>query len=135
MLDTLLESGIFPTYLFPKHLVGFYIEDKCGSKIVEKPDRTLDVAISEYAPGHIVVVNKNTYKSGGVYNFHSKFKLGEQDNPTRQYFNSKDYFRSLYYCKDSSCNWMGLKDYKRCPFCGQQTIKQNSISDLGDLHL
>ena len=74
VLDTLLEAGVFPTYSFPKDVVGFYIEDDEGKKIVQKPERSLDMAISEYAPGRIIVVNKDTYKSGGIYSFHSKFQ-------------------------------------------------------------
>ena len=37
---------------------------KKGETIVQKPERALDMAISEYAPGRLVVINKNTYKSG-----------------------------------------------------------------------
>lgn len=64
LLDVLYDESILPTYSFPKNVVGFFIEDKKGSKIEQKPDRALDVAISEYAPGRIIVVNKKTYKSG-----------------------------------------------------------------------
>ena len=100
VLDTLLESGIFPTYSFPKDVVGFYIEDNGGTKIVQKPDRSLDMALSEYAPGRILVIDKETYKSGGIYSFHSKFKAGEQEHPARPYFDSKDYYKPLFYCDD-----------------------------------
>ena len=127
VLDTLLESGIFPTYSFPKDVIGFYVEDKEGKKIVQKPERSLDMAISEYAPGRIIVINKDTYKSGGIYSFHSKFKPGEQEHPARPYFESKDYFRTLYYCDESSCNWMGLSYVKTCPFCGKDSIQEKKI--------
>ena len=66
LLDSFLECGIFPTYSFPRDVVGFYIENPKGSEIKEKPERALELAISEYAPGRIVVVNKKTYKSGGI---------------------------------------------------------------------
>lgn len=66
VLDVFLESGIFPTYSFPRDVVGFYVEDYTGSQILEKPDRALEMAISEYAPGRIVVINKTTYVSGGI---------------------------------------------------------------------
>lgn len=127
VLDTLLEAGVFPTYSFPKDVVGFYIEDDVGKKIVQKPERSLDMAISEYAPGRIIVVNKETYKSGGVYSFHSKFKPEEQDHPARPYFDSKDYYRPLYYCDEPSCNWMGLSYTRVCPFCGKESIKEKCL--------
>ena len=127
VLDTLLEAGIFPTYSFPKDVVGFYVEDKNGLHIEQKPERSLDMAISEYAPGRIIVINKDTYKSGGVYSFHSKFKPGEQEHPARPFFESKDFFRSLYYCNDSACSWMGLSYKKICPFCGEESIEEKTL--------
>ena len=125
VLDTLLDAGIFPTYSFPKDVVGFYVEKDNGSKISQKPDRSLDMAISEYAPGRIIVINKETYKSGGVYSFHSKFKSGEQNHPARPYFESKDYYRPLYYCDE--CSWMGFSYAKKCPFCGKESIKEKYL--------
>jgi ATP-dependent helicase YprA (DUF1998 family) len=127
VLDTLLEEGIFPTYSFPKDVIGFYVEDNQGKKIVQKPDRSLDMAISEYAPGRIIVINKDVYKSGGIYSFHSKFKPGEQEHPARPYFSSTDYYRSLYICEEQSCNWMGLSPVKNCPFCGKDNIQQKFV--------
>lgn len=35
---------------FPKDVVGFYVEDSRGVRIEQKPERALDIAISEYAP-------------------------------------------------------------------------------------
>lgn len=127
LLDSFLEGGIFPTYSFPRDVVGFYIEDYNGSKIKEKPERALDFAISEYAPGRIVVVNKKTYKSGGIYSFHSKFVANEQDHPARPYFGSREYFKPLYYCDEKSCNWMGLDSQTVCPFCGSSDIKRQDL--------
>ena len=125
VLDVLLESGIFPTYSFPKDVVGFHIENFKGDKVEQKPDRALEMAISEYAPGRLVVVNKTTYKSGGIYSFHSKFRAGEQDTPARPFFESKDYYKKIFYC--SHCNWMGLEFYSTCPFCGKQTIEEQRM--------
>lgn len=127
VLDTLLEAGVFPTYSFPKDVVGFYVEDNAGKTIIQKPERSLDMAISEYAPGRIIVINKDTYKSGGIYSFHSKFKSGEQEHPARPYFESKDYYRPLYYCDEQSCNWMGLEYTKNCPFCGKESIQERYL--------
>lgn len=127
VLDTLLETGVFPTYSFPKDVVGFYVENSKGTKIEKKPERSFDVAISEYAPGRIIVIDKETYKSGGIYSFHSKFKSGEQEHPARPYFESQDYFKNLYCCNDSACNWMGLTYMKKCPFCGKESIEERHL--------
>jgi len=127
VLDTFLEQGIFPTYSFPKDVVGFHVEDTYGSMIVQKPDRSLEMAISEYAPGRIVVINKTTYKSGGVYSFHSKFRADEQEHPARPFFESSEYFKQLFYCSNPACNWMGLDFQHTCPFCGKETIEQQNL--------
>lgn len=133
VLDVFLEEGIFPTYSFPRNVVGFSIEDKTGSKVEQEPDRALDMAISEYAPGRLIVVNKKTYKSGGIYNFHSKFKAEEKEHPAKKYFESGEYYKSIYFCNNSSCNWVGYEDPgKTCLFCGQESIKyQHMIKPWG----
>lgn len=127
VLDTFLEAGIFPTYSFPKDVVGFFVENNAGNRIEQKPERSLDMAISEYAPGRIIVINKETYKSGGIYSFHSKFKPGEMEHPARPYFESKDYYRPLYYCDEPACNWMGLSYKQTCPFCGKESIREKYL--------
>lgn len=127
VLDTFLECGIFPTYSFPKDVVGFYVENSKGTKIVQKPERALEMAISEYAPGRLVVINKTTYKSGGIYSFHSKYRSDEQEHPARPFFESQEYFKPLYYCSNSACNWMGLEYQKSCPFCGKDSIEQQNL--------
>lgn len=127
VLDTFLECGLFPTYSFPKDVVGFFVEDKSGGKIIQKPDRSLDTAISEYAPGRVVVINKTTYKSGGVYSFHSKYNAEHQEHPARPFFESQEYFKSLYYCSNSACSWMGLEFQRTCPFCGKNTIEHQHL--------
>lgn len=127
VLDVFLESGIFPTYSFPKDVVGFHVEDYNGSQIKEKPDRALEMAISEYAPGRIVVINKTTYVSGGIYSFHSKFRSDEQEHPARPYFESAEYYKRLFYCSNHACNWMGLEYQSVCPFCGKDTIEEQNL--------
>ncbi|WP_142414225.1 DEAD/DEAH box helicase [Hathewaya massiliensis] len=119
LLDVLYEESIFPTYSFPKNIVGFFIEDKKGEKIEQKPDRSLDMAISEYAPGRIIVVDKKTYKSGGIYNYHSKFRANYYEKPARPYFENGEYLKNLFLCKNQSCGWFGVEEPKnnQCPFC------------------
>ncbi len=122
-LDVLLDSGIFPTYSFPKDVVGFYIEKEKGLEVDQMPERALDIAISEYAPGRLVVINKTTYKSGGIYCHSSKFKKGYYEHPARAFFESQEYFKTLYFCDNDACNWMGLEHETKCPFCGNTSIK------------
>lgn len=129
LMDVLYNESVLPTYSFPKNVVGFYIEDKLGKKIEQKPERSLEQAISEYAPGRIIVVNKKTYKSGGIYNFHSKYRMNYYEKPARPYFNNKEYFKKLYYCKNKACGWFGLErpSEEKCPFCSIGEITERWI--------
>jgi len=126
ILDALLEEGVLPTYSFPKNVVGFYVEKENGSKIDLKPERALDIAISEYAPGKVLVVNKKTYKVGGIYSFNSKYKPRYYDKQAAPYFDDSNYIQPLYECPDNACGWVGT-DYPvngDCPFCRQEKVQQ-----------
>lgn len=130
LLDSLFNEGLLPTYSFPKNVVGFHIEDSDG-KLIQKPDRSLDIAISEYAPGRTLVVDKKTYKSGGIYSHSSKFRKGENSfsNPAEAYFNDRNYYMPIYMCSDSFCDWFGteLPNEGICPFCGKQVEGNTSM--------
>ncbi|PLR92038.1 DEAD/DEAH box helicase [Bacillus sp. T33-2] len=72
LLGFLFDQGILPSYAFPTNLCSFVIEraenKNGGIKVVvsERPQQAIDMALSEYAPGRQIVVNKITYKSGGI---------------------------------------------------------------------
>lgn len=68
LLEFLFANGFLPSYAFPRHLLALQIERQEGGivRTVERPQQGLGVALSEYAPGRWVVVNKQTYKIGTV---------------------------------------------------------------------
>lgn len=73
LLDYLFENNILPTYAFPTDLCSFVVEkiekgDKWGYKVVtqERPQQSIAKALSEYAPGRLIVIDKKTYRSAGV---------------------------------------------------------------------
>ena len=129
LLDVCLEEGIFPTYSFPRNVVGFHIEDGCGKEIIEKPDRSIDIALNEYAPGRIVVINKKSYKSGGIYNFHSKFIAGQYEKAAEKYIKSNEYYKTVHYCENNKCTWQDivLPQNGVCPFCHEKISGHNSM--------
>jgi len=117
LLDLLCSEGVLPTYSFPQNVVGFYIEDQSGS-LSQKPERALNIAVSEYAPGKVLVVDKKTYKVGGIYSPSSL--ATSREYPAEKYFNDPRYFSELYLCSDSYyCGWTSTKRPKDdvCPFC------------------
>lgn len=74
LLEFLFSRGMLPSYAFPTDLTSFLVERLApvpGSRqwkmrIVERPQQGIGKALSEYAPGRLIVINKATYRSGGV---------------------------------------------------------------------
>ncbi len=72
LLEFLFDENLLPSYAFPTHLAAFQIEEYykrdqfLDVRIKELPQQAMDKALSEYAPGRLVVINKLTYRSGGV---------------------------------------------------------------------
>lgn len=70
LLDLLFDAGILPSYAFPTDLCSLTIqerEDGGKVKLRERPQMGKAQALSEYAPGRLVVVNKRTYRIGGIF--------------------------------------------------------------------
>lgn len=125
LLDALYEEGIIPTYSFPKNVVSVYISNGKG-EIIYEPDRSLDVAISEYAPGRAIVVDKNTYQIGGFYYPGSERRRGKASTPARAYTEDPNYVKQIITCKE--CGWFGLEEenvnIECCPFCGKGCLER-----------
>lgn len=134
LLDCLLEEAVLPTYSFPRNVVGFEVEDRSkGNKLLQRPDRSLDVAVSEYAPGREIVIDKKTYIAGGIYTHSAKYsKFAEnRESPAKAYFESSDYRRDIFFCENPACGWFGMKENLTkdgsCPFCGSQDLTRNEF--------
>lgn len=56
-----------------------------SGKLRYEVDRGLDVAISEYAPGRSIVVDKKTYQIGGLFSPGSDRVYGQATTPARAY--------------------------------------------------
>lgn len=74
LLDVLFDEGFLPTYAFPREVRSFVIEEwKHGPQrttrigIRQRPQQSADVALSEYAPGRELIVDKATYRVSGIY--------------------------------------------------------------------
>lgn len=121
LLDALYEEGIIPTYSFPKNVVSTYITDSYG-KTKYEVERGLDIAISEYAPGRSIVVDKQTYQIGGLYYPGSEKKAGSALSPAKSYIEDPNYLKRLLTCEN--CGWFGLEQDNNttCPFCGGKEI-------------
>lgn len=72
LLDRLLYKGVLPRYAFPTDVVGFHIFDAVSSTSYRHvfqyaPSQGLTVALSQYAPGKTVWVDKREWTSGALY--------------------------------------------------------------------
>lgn len=125
ILDALYEEAVIPTYSFPKNVVSMYIQSGDG-KLKFDVQRGLDVALSEYAPGRSIVVNKDTYQIGGIYSFGSDRGPGKRNKPAESFFADANYLKQIQVC--DRCEWFGIVTNEndkvaKCPFCG------GSVSD------
>jgi ATP-dependent helicase YprA (DUF1998 family) len=71
LIEFLFSHGFLPSYAFPRDLCALQIEaERQGrgtrTRVVQRPQQGLNVALSEYAPGRLVVVDKKTYRIGTV---------------------------------------------------------------------
>lgn len=125
LLDHLFSKGLLPSYAFPRDLCALQIEvrERTGNpnrtiKVKERPQQGLNIALSEYAPGRLVVINKKTYRIGAVV---ADMPSTEIDRAaplfasTRKYVHCRD---CLYIQGHSDAYVSG----KVCPLCGGENV-------------
>ncbi len=68
LLDHLFDAGVLPTYAFPTNVATFWIYGRDQGRLVvqEAPQQDKHIALSEYAPGRLLVVDKKSYRVGGL---------------------------------------------------------------------
>lgn len=74
LLEFLFFHGLLPSYAFPTSLCSFLVEKNEKNlkgvwevRTVQRPQLSISQALSEYAPGRLIVIDKKTYRSGGVF--------------------------------------------------------------------
>lgn len=133
--DIFYSEGFIPSYSFPKNVVRFFVENENGSgrrsasEITYAPERDIAVAISEYAPGRFITIDKKIYKSGGLYS--NPRPKGFENKQAEYYFTSKDYKKDIIVCTE--CNWFGdgQEEYSDCPYCHAKVEKHQMIKPWG----
>ena len=133
LFDDLFGKGILPTYSFPLDVIEFNIEDTITGETKLSPQRSIDIAISEYAPGRTIVVDKKTYKSAGIYTPIRRKDITNFYKPAEPYFNEENgYFSKIYMCSNPLCGWFGKEapENDLCPFCGQPISEENKKNML-----
>jgi ATP-dependent helicase YprA (DUF1998 family) len=135
--DVFYCEGFIPSYSFPKNVVRFFVEKESGRgknaprDIQYAPERDIAVALSEYAPGRFVTIDKKIFKSGGIYA--NPRPRGFETNQAEFYFKNNDYYKDIYIC--SECNWFGLKSEESpgmvCSYCGATIVRNKMLRPWG----
>ncbi|MER8774275.1 DEAD/DEAH box helicase [Mesorhizobium sp. M0977] len=120
LLEFLFAKGLLPSYAFPTDLSSFLVEhlvprnNEWKMEVIERPQQSIGKALSEYAPGRLIVINKETYRSGGVV----ANTLPDVENRAEAIFNKR---RTLVHCEN--CSFVADLDDPaqggaHCPVCG-----------------
>jgi len=115
LLNLLFDQGMLPSYAFPTDLCTFHVFerlDKGGARVKERPQQGKDKALSEYAPGRLLVVNKETYRVGGIY-----VEGTSSASPVKELFRKS--LPVYVYCPTCSHTRLdkALQDGERCIVC------------------
>lgn len=123
-LDVLFGEGLLPSYAFPTDVVSFSVFDGSG-KIAEQPQLAKIQALSEYAPGRTVVVNKKTYRVGGLY--HPYLRNGGVKDTLDSHLYVYEYCASCTYVRTTREG----DERDRCPVCASSLHHMKMIDPPG----
>ncbi|CAB3648068.1 DEAD/DEAH box helicase [Achromobacter pestifer] len=129
LIEFLFAKGFLPSYAFPRDLCALQIEwlERRGNftqpKILQRPQQGLNVALSEYAPGRLVVVDKKTYRVGTVA---ANGSTAVVDRAERLFVERR------YYVHCPECNYTsGFRltepESEQCPLCRTAVLQAASV--------
>ena len=120
IISFLFNSDLLPSYAFPKDLCSIQIEKLRKDnnydrvEVIERAQQGLNVALSEYAPGKLIVLNKLTYRIACVA---ANKPHTEQDRAKKLFTQAKTYnhcHECFYTLPTKELN----EDIQRnCPIC------------------
>lgn len=132
LLSFLFDQGLLPSYAFPTDLCSFLIEEKEPRKggfrvrVKEKPQQAINKALSEYAPGRLIVVNKVTYRSGGITSNDARVTDPDRAAPLFQGANKLRPYVACRRCTFVQDTETDTRELVSCPVC-------NGPLDRGEL--
>jgi ATP-dependent helicase YprA (DUF1998 family) len=129
LLEWLIQRAVFPRYAFPLDTVAFWVprQRKLGvnSFVREydyEPSRDLQIALSEYAPGRTLTIDKIRFEGAALY---SPYQASIRD--------TLDASRPYTSCK--KCGFVSLKPGDAtlglCPVCAETLDTQEYIRPPG----
>ena len=124
LLDYMFARGLLPSYAFPRDLCSLHIEHYDRNLfppvvIDEKPQQSLSVALSEYAPGKQLVVNKKTYKVGTI----AASSPFTEVNRARALFDAAKHYVHCSECLYTAGFATNEFQETPCPQCGNDSLE------------
>jgi hypothetical protein len=121
LLKHLIDRAVLPRYAFPTDVVTFWVQPRdpqAERRRIEReyayqPQRDLQIALSEYAPGRALTIDKWRFTSAALYDEHD--------------FDLADVFdRARPYTQCNACDWVSVEDAARtllrCPNCAAEKL-------------
>lgn len=129
LLEFLFFHGLLPSYAFPTSLCSFLVEkpekvnNRWEIRTLQRPQQSISKALSEYAPGRLIVIDRKTYRSGGVF---ADLPATVVDRARPLFANAKphihctacSFVRNPYKTDDSE---------QTCPVCGGDLAEERMI--------
>lgn len=119
LLDMFMEKAILPRYAFPMDVVNFHVvkdvirqKGKSKIRLDYAPDRDLQIALSEYAPGNHLTIDKRKYTSAALFDLYSE---------------PKD-MQGMQYIECPTCHFVATHIEEvpsSCPSCGEIDIQHH----------
>lgn len=132
LLDCLFENGWMPRYAFPMDVASLYLFgfSKHQVKVVEKPQQAILVALTEFAPGRILTVDKKDYQVGGLFIPGPTDAKALQDRVTQFMGETK----SIVTCPN--CTYLRYEDStppdgEACPLCSERLTARMALKPTG----
>ena len=132
LLDCLFENGWMPRYAFPMDVASLYLFgfSRHQVKVVEKPQQAILVALTEYAPGRILTVDKKDYQVGGLFTPGPTDAKSLQDRMTKFMGETK----SIVTCPN--CTYLRYEGStpsaeEACPLCSEPLTTRMALSPTG----
>jgi hypothetical protein len=130
LLQTLIERAVLPRYAFPTDTVAFWVHrapragtPKWKVEFDYQPQRDLQVALTEYAPGRTLTIDGTRFTSAALYNPYQPDV-------------SKTIDRQVAYASCRRCGYVGkgpaVDALPACPVCGNtELLKRHFVRPEG----
>ena len=128
-IEFMFSRGFLPSYAFPRDLCALQVEAPerrngfTKINIIQRPQQGLNIALSEYAPGRFVVIDKKTYRVGSVA---ANGSSAVENRAARLFLKPRYYI----YCPE--CEYTpGFRHSKpvgeECLLCGSSTLEARIV--------